>query len=52
VRALGGRLQIHSQRGQGTRLRALVPLPVSADELAPVPADVAAVPQLAGETRR
>ena len=27
VRALGGRLQIHSQRGQGTRLRVVVPQP-------------------------
>jgi len=30
VRALGGRLQIHSQQGQGTRLRVVVPLPASA----------------------
>lgn len=30
VRALGGHLQIHSQRAQGTRLRVVVPLPSAA----------------------
>jgi two-component system sensor histidine kinase DesK len=35
VRALGGRLQIRSQRGQGTQLRVVVPRP---DRLRPAPA--------------
>jgi two-component system, NarL family, sensor histidine kinase DesK len=38
VRALGGRLQIHSQQGQGTRLRIVVPLPASAMQVAAAPA--------------
>lgn len=38
VRALGGRLQIHSQQGQGTRLRVVVPLPASALQIAAAPA--------------
>ncbi|MBP1474177.1 sensor histidine kinase [Frateuria sp. MAH-13] len=38
VRALGGRLQIHSQQGQGTRLRVVVPLPASAMQIAAAPA--------------
>jgi two-component system sensor histidine kinase DesK len=37
VRALGGRLQIHSTRGQGTRLRVAVPLPAAAAIPAPAP---------------
>jgi two-component system sensor histidine kinase DesK len=37
VRGLNGRLQIHSQRGQGTRLRVVVPLPAAAVQ-APAPA--------------
>jgi two-component system sensor histidine kinase DesK len=41
VRALGGRLQIHSARREGTRLRVVVPLPAAAAEPAPVDADAA-----------
>jgi two-component system sensor histidine kinase DesK len=37
MRALGGRLQIHSTRGQGTRLRVAVPLPVTVPAPAPAP---------------
>jgi two-component system sensor histidine kinase DesK len=44
VRALDGRLQIHSQRGQGTRLRVVVPLPASTVR--------AAAPEEAGEPPR
>lgn len=43
VRALGGRLQIHSQRGQGTRLRVVVPLPATAEKPAAATATTAEV---------
>ncbi|MEI7037244.1 sensor histidine kinase [Fulvimonas yonginensis] len=35
IRALGGRLQIHSQQGRGTRLRVVVPLAVQVQATAP-----------------
>ncbi|UGB37266.1 sensor histidine kinase [Frateuria soli] len=37
ARALGGRLQIHSQQGRGTRLRIVVPLPDAAVQAAAAP---------------
>ena len=41
VRALGGRLQIHSHHGQGTRLRVVVPLPAASGQPAATPAEAA-----------
>ncbi|HET6803906.1 MAG TPA: sensor histidine kinase [Frateuria sp.] len=48
VRAFGGRLQIHSQQGQGTRLRVVVPLPAASLQAAAAPAGTPAAP--VGET--
>src|SRR5690349_2331945 len=50
MRALGGRLQIHSTRGQGTRLRVVVPLPAPAP--APTPASHADTLPLVAEAGR
>jgi len=52
VRALGGRLQVHSQRGQGTRLRVVVPLPASVEGLVPIPPSVAEIAPVTAEARR
>jgi two-component system sensor histidine kinase DesK len=49
VRALGGRLQIHSQRGQGTRLRVVVPQPDRRQP--PLPATEPAITVLPMEPR-
>ena len=56
VRALDGRLQIHSARGQGTRLRVVVPLPATmvapvSGPAAPEPASAANL-SLVAEARR
>lgn len=50
VRALGGRLQIHSTRGQGTRLRVVAPLPAAATT--PMAASQANVVPMVMEARR
>jgi len=52
VRGLGGRLQIHSVRGQGTRLRVVVPLPAAVAAVAPVPAGTLDTLPQAVEARR